>query len=84
MPSPINPYIQENSQKEKDHHKLRLEKEKLEDLIANPGFKTYQTILGDENITVTYKLCPVCSDLHTFYHKSIALTDDDPDNQGWE
>ena len=73
--------------KEKELRELRLKKEGFEHFIANPGFKTYQTKLKVQgqngNITVKYKLCPICSDLHTTYHNSITDNEND-DNQGWD
>jgi len=76
-------------QKEKDLQGLKLKKERLENFIADPGYKTYQTVLEkaedqNENIKIKFKLCPICSDLHTTYHNSIKDDDYNDDNQGWE
>jgi hypothetical protein len=77
IPETINLDAQTLSDNEK-LQSLKSKKAILENLIANPAFKTYETTLesNKEKIVVKFKLCPVCSDLHTKYHDSIAEDDD--------
>lgn len=78
-------------EKEKAFKMLKQKREKLHDLIANPSFSKYETVVreikDDQNklfdtINVNYSLCPVCVDLHTKYHNAIKAANDD--NYGWD
>ena len=69
-------------EKEKNLRVLKMKKEELQNIIANMGFKAYEIILReikdddkkiDEKITVQFKLCPICSDLHAKLHESIRV-----------
>jgi hypothetical protein len=81
----INESILQNEKKLKV---LKMKRDQLLDLIANPGFVTYETVLRrakdsdekiDETINVKFKLCPVCSNLHAEYMASLVH-----DDGGWD
>lgn len=78
-------------EKEKAFKMLKIKREKLHDLIANPLFLTYETVVREikdeqnklfDTINVNYSLCPVCVDLHTKYHNAIKAANDD--SYGWD
>ena len=70
--------------KEEALETIKLKREALQDLIANPGFNNYETVLREvkdskEKISMRFSLCPICANLHKEYHSSISQ-----DDGGWD